>query len=94
MRTELVGSDPQSWPSACAAGTGQWQVALCFYISVNKDQIKILELLKTYFGAGNISNSGDMVIFKITKITDIINKVIAHFDQYPLVGKKHSIYLL
>jgi hypothetical protein len=76
------------------ADSGRWQVALCFYISVHKDQIKILELLKIYFGAGNIRISGEMAIFQITKINDIVYKVISHFDRYPLVGSRQSIYLL
>jgi hypothetical protein len=55
----------------------------------------ILYDLQRYFECGNINldNRGeDALKFNVTKLDDIISKVIAHFDKYPLLTSKNLDY--
>ena len=47
-------------------------------------------------GIGNISkpNSASTVEFRVNILKELVNVIIPHFDNYPLITKKHSDYLL
>jgi len=47
-----------------------------------------MEKLIDYLGCGYISEREDIVDFVVTKLEDIINKIIPFFEKYPILGVK------
>jgi len=57
----------------------------------------LIQSIKRFFGdIGSISkvNHTSSVEFRVSGLKDLINVIIPHFDNYPLLTKKHSDYLL
>lgn len=73
-----------------------WYSEARFVIALHKKDLALLELIQAYFGGkGSILNHGkDSYQYIIGSIEDITNKVLPHFDNYPLISKKYSDYLL
>ena len=70
-------------------------VEALFSIALHKKDIKILQEIQSYFGTGSIRKDvNNNVKFRIESVKDIINKVIPHFDKYPLITQKLADYLL
>lgn len=71
-----------------------WSVGLDFSIGLHKKDRIVLEHLKSYFGVGDISDSGSNAIkFRVRSVQG--SKVILkHFDKYPLITNKLYDYLL
>jgi len=69
-------------------------VSLDFSIGLHKKDRVILEHLQSYFGVGDISDSGSNAVkFRIRSIQG--SKVILkHFEKYPLITNKLYDYLL
>ena len=66
-----------------------------FSITLHKKDLMILQEIQTYFGVGYIRNDlNNKVKFKVESVKDIVNKVIPHFDKYPLITQKLADYLL
>ena len=66
-----------------------------FSITLHKKDLMILQEIQTYFGTGYIRNDlNNKVKFKVESVKDIVNKVIPHFDKYPLITQKLADYLL
>lgn len=68
-----------------------------FKIGLNKRDLNLLLQIQKFFeGVGTISvnNSANAVVFKITKISDILNVVIPHFIKYPLLSQKLADFKL
>ena len=61
-----------------------------------KDRALIEKIKKFFGGIGYISkpNNSLMVEFRVSTPNDIVNIIISHFDNYPLITKKHSDYVL
>ncbi len=61
-----------------------------FSISLNKRNLELIKDLKNFFGCGGIrfSKSDRTYKFEVRSISDLLKKVIPHFDEYPLVGEK------
>ena len=56
----------------------------------------ILDKLKEYFGCGNINidnSKTDGYKYTVSKKSDLLNIIIPHFENYPLVGSKHLDFL-
>lgn len=73
-----------------------WEIRPSFSVSQNKDRAEVLTLFKNYLGCGNIrpSISDDTLKYEVRSLTDLINKVIPHFNRYSLIsGKRRSFYL-
>lgn len=73
-----------------------WNIELVFQIKLHKKDVKLLELIKDYFGGvGRIEQKGsEACAFIVSSLKDITLKVIPHFDNYPLKSKKLADYLL
>ena len=71
-----------------------WSLGLDFSIGLHKKDRIILEHLQSYFGVGDISDSGSNAVkFRVRSIQG--SKVILkHFDKYPLITNKRYDYLL
>ncbi len=65
-----------------------YQVQLKFQITQHKRDKKLMEKLIDYLGCGYISEREDIVDFVVTKLEDIINKIIPFFEKYPILGVK------
>ncbi len=68
-----------------------------FKISLHVKDLAILEQFKTYFGAGGLQSSGkgrNSVDFVVKSRVEILEKVLPHFDKYPLITQKRVDYEL
>ena len=67
--------------------------------SGEKDRNLLLSIQNFFGGIGNISkvsatNSASTVEFRFNILKELVNVILPHFDNYPLISKKHSDYLL
>ena len=64
-----------------------WTVKTRFSIGLHKKDTLILELIKSYFdGIGTISpQNKDSVQYRVGSLKDLNDKIIPHFDKYPLI---------
>jgi hypothetical protein len=58
--------------------------------------IKLLSLIQSFFGAGTIrsTKSDGSILFSVKSLPDITNKIIPHFEKYPLLTQKRADFLL
>lgn len=66
-------------------GVQSW---LRFKITQHSRDIKLMESLKEYFSCGSCYLSSDIVDFVVTKFSDVDNKILPFFNDYPLQGVK------
>lgn len=61
-----------------------------------KDRALIQSIQYFFGGIGYVSkpNNRAMVEFRVSTLNDIINIIIPHFDNFPLITKKSSDYIL
>nr|AKB93522.1 LAGLIDADG endonuclease [Fusarium graminearum] len=72
-----------------------WSVETLFVIGFDKKDLNLLILLKDYFkGVGNISSSNDSVRYTVGSMKDLVNVIIPHFSNYPLITKKKVDFFL
>lgn len=72
----------------------KWQVKPIFKISLHNKDRNILEALQRTWGVGKIHKHGkDSIEFRVSSIKNL-KVIINHLDQYPLITKKLSDYLL
>lgn len=63
-----------------------------FEISQKSIDIHTLELISSYFNNGKIYTSSGISRFRINNIDIILDKIVLHFDKYPLEGHKYLQY--
>jgi len=70
-------------------------VKLSFQIGLHEKDIVVLKMIQTFFnGIGNISKHGSQFVhFRVESVKDLAS-IINHFDNYPLITKKYSDYIL
>ena len=72
-----------------------WRVQSKFQIGLHKRDLSLLLQIKQFFNnIGSIGKSGDMVYYSVSKIDDLINIIIPHFSNYPLITQKAADFLL
>ena len=64
------------------------QVQLVFKLTQHSRDEQLIRSLVDYLGCGNIYVNGRVVDFKITKFSDLTNKIIPFFQKYPIIGVK------
>lgn len=75
-------------------GTNRPKIALTFKVDQKEDSAGILYDLARYFNCGKVvSDNRGFKSFKVTKLTDIVNIIIPHFNQYSLVTSKQLNFL-
>jgi LAGLIDADG endonuclease len=74
----------------------KWQIRPCFQIKLHSRDKELLIKIKSFFNEiGSISFSNDNgVMYRVNKLNDIINIIIPHFNNYPLITQKQSDFLL
>ena len=63
-------------------------VSLEFKITQNNRDEQLMKNFISYFQAGRYYNIGDALDFRVTKLSDIADKIIPFFDKYPIIGIK------
>lgn len=64
------------------------QVQLVFKLTQHSRDEQLIRSLVDYLGCGNIYVNGTVVDFKITKFSDLTNKIISFFQKYSIIGVK------
>ena len=69
-----------------------WEIRPSFSISQNSDRAEVLKLLQERFGCGSIrpDRSDKTLKYETRCIKDLIERVIPHFEQYPLLSSKRE----
>lgn len=70
-----------------------YEIKVVFQIFIHKKDENILKAIQLFFGAGRIYYSKDAVGIKVQSVKDL-EKIITHFDNYPLISKKWLNYQL
>ena len=72
-----------------------YRVAARFQITLHVKDLSLLKEMKSFFGdVGNIIIFKNTCSYRIDSLTLLIDKVIPHFDKYPLITQKLADYLL
>ena len=73
-----------------------WEIRPSFSVSQNEDRRQVLDIIKTYFGCGYIRRdfSDKTVKFEIRDHKDVMEKVLPHFDRFPLLSAKQKDFEL
>lgn len=75
----------------------RWRVVVVFQIGLHKKDLELLKSIKAYFGNVGIiteNNKENMCAFRITSPQQILDYVLPHFDNYPLITQKLTDYNL
>ena len=61
-----------------------------FSISLGKRDLDLLKKMRDYFGCGGIrySKADRTYKYEVRAVSDLVKKIIAHFEKYPLCGAK------
>src|SRR3989440_1800774 len=67
-----------------------WEVRPGFSVSQNGDRAEVLHMLQAYFGCGSIrpDRSDKTLKWETRRLEDILERVIPHFERYPLLSGK------
>jgi len=74
-----------------------WNVQARVQIKMHeKDRVLIQSIQEFFGGIGYVSklNNTSAVEFRVSTLKDLVGVILPHFDNYPLITKKHSDYLL
>lgn len=71
-----------------------YKVKATFSIGLHKRDLPLLMLIKEFFGVGSITNSSTNGIqYRVSNLQGL-ELIISHFENYPLMSKKSSDFLL
>jgi len=73
-----------------------WEVRPSLSVSQNGDRQEVLLLLQEYFGCGSLrpDRSDKTLKWEVRNLSLIVNRIIPHFETYPLIsGKKRDFEL-
>ena len=71
-----------------------YQVTAIYKIALHKKDYDLLNSIKNYFGVGKITKHGDTTLQYTVRSFKNLDKIIAHFDKYPLISQKYADYIL
>src|SRR3989344_7326638 len=73
-----------------------WEVKPSFAVGQNYDRREVLDLMKNYFGCGFMRRDyGDKTLkFEVRSLSDLIDRVIPHFEKFSLKSAKQKDFLL
>ena len=73
-----------------------WKVSARFLIKLHSVEFSLLEKIKAQLGVGTVylNTEKNEAIFKVSKLNEILDVIIPHFDKYPLQGVKCIDYNL
>ena len=74
-----------------------WNVQARVQIKMHEKDRVLIQSIQEFFGTiGYVSklNNSSAVEFRVSTLKDLVDVILPHFDNYPLITKKHSDYLL
>lgn len=71
-----------------------WDIRPSFSVSQNHDRSEVLLLFQQTFGCGFMrpDRSDRTVKYEVRSISDLMERVLPHFEQYPLLSSKRQDY--
>ena len=69
-----------------------WDIRPSFSVSQNRDRAEVLQMFKEYFECGTIrpDRSDKTIKYETRCISDLVEKVIPHFEKYPVLSGKQK----
>src|SRR3954451_4181305 len=69
-----------------------WEVRPGFSVSQNGDRAEVLHAIESFFGCGSIrpDRSDKTLKWETRRLEDILERVVPHFEQYPLLSGKQN----
>lgn len=74
--------------------TQQWRVQASFEINLHSKDLDILYRINDFFGVGLVHKRTNLCVYRVTKVKDLVNVIVPHFLNYPLLTQKHLDFLL
>ncbi len=73
-----------------------WETKPSFSVSQNHDRAEVLHLIQKHFNAGFMRRdfSDRTLKYEVRRLDDLIEKVIPHFEKFPLLSGKQKDFLL
>jgi len=74
-----------------------WNVQARVQLKMHEKDRALIQSIQEFFGQiGYLSkvNNRLSVEFRVSRLKDLVDVILPHFDNYPLITKKHSDYLL
>jgi hypothetical protein len=73
-----------------------WQAKPAFQIELHNKDLALLHQIKQFFQVGIIHtrNNRNLSIYQVTSIKDIVNVIVPHFVNYPLLTQKSADFQL
>jgi len=74
-----------------------WETKPSFSVSQNHDRAEVLYLMQNYFGGIGFMRrdmSDQTLKYEVRRLDDLLEKIIPHFESYPLMSSKHKDFLL
>ncbi len=73
-----------------------WELRPSFSVSQNGNRAQVLEMLQQYFGCGTIrpDRSDKTLKFEVRSVDELIERVIPHFEEVPLISSKQHDFQL
>lgn len=73
-----------------------WGISPIFSIEIHKKDMLILKRIQAFFGVGSIyeSKSRSTVSYKVQSRKNLLEVIIPHFSEYPLLTQKRNDFLL
>lgn len=74
----------------------KWRIMVSFEINLHYKDLSILYSIRDFFGVGTVYSSPNrsLCVYRVSKIDDLINVIIPHFLNYPLLTHKYSDFVL
>ena len=69
-----------------------WEIRPSFSASQNYDKAEILRMFKSHLKCGSIrpDRSDKTLKFEVRSVTELVEKVIPHFEKYPLLSSRRK----
>jgi len=73
-----------------------WETKPSLSVSQNRDRAEVLFLMQKHWKCGFLRDGviDNTIKFEVRRLDDLINKIIPHFDLYPLLSSKNNDYKL
>lgn len=100
----IINLSPQ-WITGFTDAEGNFSITYCqtsgkfsaaFKITQKSTSLSVLVGIKAFFNCGSIvidNRNTDGYKFTVSKLSDLVEIIIPHFDKYPLVGSKYLDFL-
>ena len=71
-----------------------WEIRPSFSVSQNEDRSEVLEKMREYFNRGTIrkDTSDKTVKYEVRALNALIEKIIPHFEKFPLQSSKQKSF--